>query len=628
MPASSSRFSPATLVFVAGICGFLALIGWTEYSNWATQIGRVETNLESAAEAIAQHTDDVVEMSRLPLASLISEINDEKDNPEQMPKSIRALIKRLMKASPTLDTLSYIDASGAIVATSASGVPAGLNFSDRDYFHLHRDSNMPLPVVGKPVKSRLSMDWVIPVTQRVVLPNGRFGGVVVSTLRVNHFVNFFSNFNVGGDGSLVIVRGDGVILVRAPVQESLLGANASQSELFTRYLKRGTTGAFNYVSPVDKTSRIGGFYQSARSGIVVLAAASEMDVLMRWAQAARARWSYAAILMGAWLLGALYQRRQSRLRRAAEALGAAREAEFRLLAEASGDVISRFDEDGIREYVSPSSALILGIAPDKLIGRSVYADMEEETQAIIREAIERLRTSAAAEKYVVRHVKPSGETVWLETALSKLPSADPMAGTSGTQVVAITRDVTLHKHMEDELGTLANTDELTKLANRRYFNLRFEDAVSRAVRSSAPVSLLMIDADKFKLFNDTYGHAAGDDCLKKIAGVLRDCVRQPEDLAARYGGEELAVILGAGAAEAAGVAERIRREVERLGLPHPANAPAGVVTVSIGVATLLPDGTAGASTQALFAQADGALYRAKSAGRNRIVATTDDIAAE
>ncbi len=166
--------------------------------------------------------------------------------------------------------------------------------------------------------------------------------------------------------------------------------------------------------------------------------------------------------------------------------------------------------------------------------------MEEETQTIIREAIDRLRESAAAEKYVVRHVKPTGETVWLETALSKLPAADPH---SGTQVVAITRDVTVHKHMEDELGTLANTDELTKLANRRYFNLRFEDAVSRAVRSSAPVSLLMIDADRFKLFNDSYGHAAGDDCLKKISAVLRDCVRQPEDLAARYGGEELAVIL-------------------------------------------------------------------------------------
>ncbi|MDE1159330.1 MAG: diguanylate cyclase [Neorhizobium sp.] len=625
MPASSTRFSPAMLVFAAGICGFLALIGWTEYSNWATQVGRVETNLENTAEAIAQHTDDVMEMSRLPLASLIAEINDEQNDPAQLPKSVTALIKRLTKASPTLDTLSYIDASGAIVATSARRVPPGLNFSDRDYFQMHRSSNMPLPVVGKPVKSRLSMDWIIPVTQRVVLADGRFGGVVVSTIRVNHFVNFFNNFNVVNDGSMLIVRGDGVILARSPIEESLLGTNISQHEMFTRYLKQGATGAYHYISPVDETRRIGGFYQSARSGIVVLAAASEIDILMRWAQAARARWSYAAILMAACLLGALYQRRQIRLRRAAESRGAAREAEFRLLAESSGDVISRFDEDGIREYVSPSSALILGIAPDKLIGRSVFADMEEDTQVIIRDAIDRLRTSAAAEKYVVRHIKPNGETVWLETALSKLPAADPKAG---TQVVAITRDVTVHKHMEDELGTLANTDELTKLANRRYFNLRFEDAVARAKRSLAPVSLLMIDADRFKLFNDTYGHAAGDECLKKIAGVLRDCVRQPEDLAARYGGEELAVILGSGASEAAGIAERIRREVERLGLPHAANEPAGVVTVSIGVATLLADGTAGASTQALFAQADGALYRAKSSGRNRIVTTADDIAAE
>ncbi len=220
MPSTPTRFSPATLVFVLGLCGFLALIGWTEYSNWSAQINRVETSLEGTAEAIAQHTDDVVEMSRLPLASLISEINDEQGNPEQMPQSIKALIKRLMKASPTLDTLSYIDASGKLVATSARNIPAGINFADRDYFHLHQTSNMPLPVVGKPVKSRLSLDWVIPVTQRVVMADGSFGGVVVSTIRVNHFINFFSNFNVGNDGSLLIVRGDGVVLARAPVEEA------------------------------------------------------------------------------------------------------------------------------------------------------------------------------------------------------------------------------------------------------------------------------------------------------------------------------------------------------------------------------------------------------------------------
>ncbi len=139
----------------------------------------------------------------------------------------------------------------------------------------------------------------------------------------------------------------------------MLGVDLSQHELFTRYLNKSTTGAYHYVSPVDKTRRIGGYYQSPRSGIVVLAAASKSEVLMRWALQARARWSYAVILMLACLLGTLYQRRQIRLRRAAEALGAAREAEFRLLAEASSDVISRFDEAGIREYVSPSSAVIL-----------------------------------------------------------------------------------------------------------------------------------------------------------------------------------------------------------------------------------------------------------------------------
>lgn len=130
--------------------------------------------------------------------------------------------------------------------------------------------------------------------------------------------------------------------------------------------------------------------------------------------------------------------------------------------------------------------------------------------------------------------------MWLETALSKLPEQNKA---SATRVVAITRDVTTHKIMHDQLDQLASTDDLTKLANRRSFNVRFEEAMKRARRGRTPLSLLMIDADRFKLLNDIYGHAAGDECLAQIAAVVRNCVKRPGDIAARYGGEEMAVLL-------------------------------------------------------------------------------------
>jgi diguanylate cyclase (GGDEF)-like protein/PAS domain S-box-containing protein len=616
MRISAFRSVATTIAVIFGFCAFIALLTWAEYSTWKAQVTRIEASLEQTAEAIAQHTDDVIEMSRLPLAGLIAEINDEVGHPE-MPVKIKALITRQMKASPTLDTLSYIDAAGQMVASSSNNAPPGMNYADRDYFRFHKSSPFPLPIVGKPIKSRLSGLWVIPITQKVMVEDGSFAGIVISTIRVDHFINFFRNFDVGSDGAFLLVRGDGIVLVRGPMQESMLGSNISPHELFSYYLKRQTIGAYHYTSPVDRTARTGGFYQSARTGIVVLASASEQEVFQAWVETARTRWFYACILLALTLAAALLWQRQARLRRESEALLAAREAEFRLLAESSSDVISRFDENGIREYVSPSSTEILGLRPERLVGKSVYSGMDEVTKMLVRDAAERLRNGSTQEKLLTSHTKPSGEQVWLETALSKLPGS---RDASGSRMMAITRDVSRHKKMQDELDVLANTDELTRLANRRFFNMRFEEMVQRARRNSAPVALLMIDADRFKLFNDTYGHAAGDDCLRQIAAVIRDCVRRPGDVAARYGGEELAVLLADTDEQGAtAVAENIRTKVEALGLAHEKNPPALCVTVSIGLAAVAAQTVPAITAQALFAQADEALYRAKSSGRNQVV---------
>jgi diguanylate cyclase (GGDEF)-like protein/PAS domain S-box-containing protein len=594
------------------------MMGWTEYSNWRNQVLRVEASLQQTAEGIVQHTDDVIEMSRLPLASLISEINDEVGDPA-MPAKIKALITRQMKASPTLDTLSYIHAGGNMVATSSASPPPGMDYRDRDYFKFHLNHPLRLPVVGKPIKSRLSNDWVIPITQKVMLDDGSFAGVAVSTIRINHFINFFRNFDVGSDGTFLLVRGDGIVLARGPVQESMFGMDISAHELFTYYLKGRTVGAYHYKSPIDGTDRAGGFFQSERTGVVVLASAAEWQVFQNWMESARIRWIYAAILIAAVTLAGLLWRWQMRLRLDSQALVAAREAEFRLLAESSSDVISRFDEDGIREYVSPSSTEILGLEPQRLVGKSVYVGMDSESEIAVRGAAERLKLGSTQEKFIIRHIKPSGHEVWLETALSKVPATRDHPATS---VVAVTRDVTRHKKMQDELDLLAHTDELTQLANRRFFNTRFEEMVQRARRTATPLALLMIDADHFKLYNDTYGHAAGDQCLREIAAVIRDCAGHPGDVAARFGGEEFAVLLPETDAESASaVAEAIRTNIQALSLPHPNNMPDGCVTVSIGFAVCKPSTSGGRTSQVLFAQADEALYQAKSSGRNRCVAS-------
>jgi diguanylate cyclase (GGDEF)-like protein len=169
----------------------------------------------------------------------------------------------------------------------------------------------------------------------------------------------------------------------------------------------------------------------------------------------------------------------------------------------------------------------------------------------------------------------------------------------------------------DILRRTSAIDGLTGLANRQSFDECMDREWRRAMREHRPISLIMLDIDHFKLFNDNYGHQGGDDCLKKVAAVIAGSAKRPADLAARYGGEEFMVVLPdtdvRGATE---IAEKLRIEVEILGVPHAFSATASVVTVSIGVASLVPGQNMDSSE--LIKLVDTRLYAAKHDGRNRV----------
>ncbi|WGG53049.1 sensor domain-containing diguanylate cyclase [Rugamonas sp. DEMB1] len=172
------------------------------------------------------------------------------------------------------------------------------------------------------------------------------------------------------------------------------------------------------------------------------------------------------------------------------------------------------------------------------------------------------------------------------------------------------------------LAALAMQDGLTGLANRRHFDAALQEEFSRAVRNASPLALIMIDVDCFKQYNDIYGHAAGDACLRAIGKAVAQGRRRPGDLTARYGGEELAVLLpGADVAGAVAVGENIRLAIELLELTH-AGCPGGRVTVSVGVEAFVP-ATRDRRPLDLVEAADKALYQAKAGGRNRVCARSE-----
>lgn len=189
-------------------------------------------------------------------------------------------------------------------------------------------------------------------------------------------------------------------------------------------------------------------------------------------------------------------------------------------------------------------------------------------------------------------------------------------------------DITSRKNAEaqlqaahEQLKAMAISDELTTLANRRHFNDYLWREWNRSIRELTPLSLILIDVDCFKAYNDTYGHQAGDQCLKKIAGLIKSHTKRALDLAARFGGEEFAVIMpNTTLTGAVNVAENIRKDIENSRIAHAASSVSVSVTISLGVAAAIH--VSDSDPDALIKKADQALYEAKNKGRNRTAAAT------
>ena len=177
----------------------------------------------------------------------------------------------------------------------------------------------------------------------------------------------------------------------------------------------------------------------------------------------------------------------------------------------------------------------------------------------------------------------------------------------------------LQKELEiknGELERLSSLDGLTGIANRRIFDEFIRREWLRAARDNRSISLIMIDIDHFKKFNDGYGHQGGDDCLRKVARALAATVKRPSDLVARYGGEEFGVVMPDTDREgAAKIAEALRFGIDSMNLTHEFSTTADHVTISLGVATMPPSGIT--APEELITKADEALYRAKNSGRNQ-----------
>nr|WP_238395963.1 sensor domain-containing diguanylate cyclase [Xanthomonas fragariae] len=481
------RAQRIALHFVLTI-SWMLLLGseyWSIHEERATALRTAEAQSLNLANSLAQHASDTMAIAEAVLSGLVSRV--EHDQASITARSaMHDFLVREARRSDRLHGIFICAADGSWVSSSLYSIPRIHNNADRAYFKYHRDHPDAMSLVGPPVQSRSDGSWVLTLSRRLNTPSGDFAGVVLVTLPLKYFQNYYSTFEIGPNGTIGMTNDDGIVLVRRPDKPGVIGTSIAGTLIYVtiRARKHGTA---TYRSPIDGVERISSFAPARPYPLTVLTGVSVDDALANWRQSAGQRIVIATL----------------------------------------------------------GFALLLGVG------------------------------------------------IWLDLQLRRM-----------------------HRN-EARLSTEAWVDALTGIANRRAFDHRLSRALQDAVRLQAPLSVLMIDVDHFKLYNDTYGHVNGDACLRLVARAIAGCSRRSQDVAARYGGEEFGMILPqTDAAGALRLADAVRSAVAELGLTHLSSPTCAHVTVSVGAATFEP-GDAPLTPDAFVHDADSALYRAKQNGRDR-----------
>jgi diguanylate cyclase (GGDEF)-like protein len=494
----SNRVVVGTTLFIAFVCvALLVMNAWLVIRGRAAeveQITRANTNL---ARAVSQQIGSTLVLAEHIISGIVFELERDDITPDTLQRLQPVLVNHAAEAEAVKGLFIY-DGQGRWLVHSEPSLDTSRNNSDRAYFIYHRDNPSVRTLIGGPIVSRSSGEWIIPVSRRINDPDGDFAGVVLVTLSVKHLLALLERFQIGKQGAIALLRSD-QLLLRRPFVEAEMGRRNAGSALQQRF-QASRSGTVEGRSTIDGVQRIISFEHLPDHPLIVTVAVSKTEALQEWRSA--------SIYQSAWAV---------------------------LL------------------------CMIVGVS-GRYLTRS-------------------LRRRVVAEQH-------------LRSARDALAQAN------------------------ERLEHLAQEDGLTGLANRRYFDARLLLAFEQAQQSRTPLAIVMVDVDEFKKYNDLYGHLEGDECLRRVAHALRSAAWRTADLAARYGGEEMVLLLSTTDAEGAlEVAQRARLAVLDLQIPHAASA-LGTVSISLGVAAWTPQ--PGGTPSELLRAADAALYLAKEEGRNTV----------
>ena len=562
-------------------------------------------------------------------------------------RSLTLNLKVLADAMPGVRSLIVTDPQGTITASNQRQI-IGQNFSHRAYFTVPQaGKDATILYVSAPFRSVLGA-YVLNVTRAMTSSDGKFAGVVSATLDPEYFEIVMRSVLYANDMSVQLAHGDGLRLVVTPANEKLLQTSLNiPGSGFSRHI---ASGQFANLFDEDKGPDGVGRMVAARS---VMPAELNMDkplvvMVSRDLKAVYAPWledvyTYVAFATLVMIASGVALHFSQRRRRALAVTQAATEEVRRKSARRLEFVLKGADL-GLWDWnlavdelqVNDREWQMMGYQRDEVVLTQAFWKSlihPDDGPAVLAAFNSHVQGETPAYRIEHRMKHKDGHWVWVlnHAMVTERDATNAPLRVLGTHLDISERKLADAKIAENaaqlelanvQLSRLSLTDGLTGVGNRRLFDQTLGAEWTRGTRQKQPLALLMIDLDHFKLYNDSYGHQGGDDCLRHVASTLAKCLLRGGELLARYGGEEFVMLLPCtDVAGAKVVAQRCLDQMSAARIPHQASPVSQWLTLSIGIASVTPE--AGMTSDSLVKTADKALYQAKESGRARFESMED-----
>ncbi len=590
----------------------------------------VRQNVIKLGIAIAEQTTRSIQAVDLSLEEIGKDILSEGINtPEQFraelqSSAVYAAHRQRKEALPQAGAFTIISADGKLVSSSRQWPIPPTDSSDRDFYKYFHDHDDPNPFISNPVQNRINGGWTAYVVRRVNGTSGKFLGLVLGAIDLNYFQDFYRALTVSAGTTVTLLKQDGTVLTSFPTT-ARIGEVLPASSPWHGIVARRQPDAFAAQGVLAPGLWVVSVHPLTDYPLVANVSVSEWDLLANWRKAAMlaAIGAGSAVLCMILLMRALALQLQrlehseaslaqqnDRMGIQAEELEASRKhlakesAAFGTTLEHMSQGIMMVDADRTVAVCNSRVMQMLDL-PAKLMDRRPSFDEVVAHQSAMEE-FRHMDTPPGAglgrlpdKPFTYERTRPNGRILEIQSV--------PLA--TGGMVRTYT-DITERRNSEEQIRYFAHHDDMTKLVNRVVFQERLEHAIELADRSQRSIAVLYLDLDRFKLVNDTRGHAVGDKLLIQVAARLRGTVRAI-DTVARMGGDEFAIIqpLIEQPNSSTRLAERVLHLINQ---PFDIDGAHCSVGVSIGIA-LYPDHATTVSD--LLRNADTALYRAKAEGR-------------